>query len=71
MSDNYRQSRDEAFTQQHFSQMDRVTQDGGARMLLCFCIDISRSMSLILDGYREGVDYRYINNQRRNQVCFL
>ena len=67
MSDNYRQSRDEAFTQQHFSQMDRVTQDGGARMLLCFCIDISRSMSLILDGYREGVDYRYINNQRRNQ----
>ena len=44
---DFNRQRDEAFTEQHFSQMDRVTQDGGARMLLCFCIDISRSMSFV------------------------
>ena len=64
---DFNRQRDEAFTEQHFSQMDRVTQDGGARMLLCFCIDISRSMSLILDGYREGIDFRYVNSAARSQ----
>ena len=50
---------DEAFTEQYYSQRQRVTDSGSARMLLCFCIDISQSMSLILDGYIEGYDYRY------------
>ena len=67
MSGNDFQFRDEAFTEQHFSQRDRVTQNGGSRMLLCFCIDISQSMNLILDGYIEGRDYQYVNSRSKNQ----
>lgn len=66
MPDNYRNN-DEAYTEQYYSQRQRVTESGNARMLLCFCIDISQSMSLILDGYYEGRDYRYISSYGRSE----
>lgn len=65
-NDNFRHN-DEAYTDQYYSQRRRMTENGNARMLLCFCIDISQSMSLILDGYREGRDYRYTSSHRRNE----
>jgi uncharacterized protein YegL len=60
-------SNDAAYTEQYYSQLQRVTESGNARMLLCFCIDISQSMNLILDGYREGRDYRYVSNYGRSE----
>lgn len=62
--DNFKYD-DEAYTEQYYQQRHRITESGSARMLLCFCIDISQSMSLILDGYREGIDYQFASNQSR------
>ena len=67
MDKHFKYNEDEAYTAQHYSQIRRVTESGNARMLLCFCIDISQSMSLILDGYREGRDYRVVDNRRRTE----
>lgn len=67
MDDNNFRYNDEAYTEQYYSQRQRVTESGNARMLLCFCIDISQSMSLILDGYCEGRDYRYISSYGRSE----
>lgn len=67
MPDNNFRYNDEAYTEQYYSQRQRVTESGNARMLLCFCIDISQSMSLILDGYIENRDYRYISSYGRNE----
>lgn len=67
MPDNDFNHNDEAFTEQHFEQQHRIMESGSARMLLCFCIDISQSMNLILDGYEEGRDYRYVSSYARNE----
>ena len=65
MPDNHGQFREEAYTNQYYDQRRRVTESGSARMLLCFCIDISRSMGFILNGYIEGQDFRYTTTHRR------
>ncbi len=44
-------------TREDFEQEERIKEKGGSRALVCFCIDISESMTLILQGQEHKIDH--------------
>lgn len=45
-------------TREEFSQLNSILRKGGTRTLVCFCVDVSESMTLILDGQDYKIDHR-------------
>lgn len=44
-------------TYEEYGQLESILQKGGNRTLVCFCVDISESMTLILDGQDYKIDH--------------
>ena len=44
-------------TKEESDQLESILQKGGNRTLVCFCVDISESMTLILDGQDYKIDH--------------
>lgn len=48
---------DEYHTREDFDQQESIREKGGVRTLVCFCIDVSESMTIILSGQDHKIDH--------------
>ena len=56
MENNYQ----EAYTQEYFNQHNKIINNGAARLPICFCIDVSRSMRGLLNNKEEyTIQHKY------------